>query len=421
MRGSTLQLVAGLALAAALAPAAGAQGVRAAGGVEIVAAVERSDLCVVGSVREPRELDAKGYTAQLVVEQPLGAALAAGSVLSIAWEELASARPPRFAGGDRVLVCLGTLPGSTLWLHRFPDPEQRRAVLAVASLGSAFLRNPLPGGLDALEHYARLTPSDRAGPQGAARLVELAARAELPIAEDAVTRLAARPALAQQLDADLALQLIEALLRPDASEALQQDVLRLVSDHRPPALRPPLAELAARKPPPSALVFEALARLEGGLPPERSAALLRDASPARRATAARYASGPDAAARLTECLRTDPDAGVRAAAVSRLVALEQERALMTAMATFADANTDVRLAGARAVASLGAAAVPDLRAAVEAGRQPAASTAIAALRMTGTEEAHTALVAIATSHPDEGIRKLAGLAVGVPLGETHTR
>lgn len=145
MRGLTRKLLAGLALTSALAPTARAQGVRAAGGVAIVEAVERSDLCVVGVTRNLRELDAKGYAAELVVEQPLGAGLAAGSVLSIAWEELASARPPRFASGDRVLVCLGPLPGSTLWLHRFPDPEQRREVLVVANLGGAFLRNPGPG------------------------------------------------------------------------------------------------------------------------------------------------------------------------------------------------------------------------------------------------------------------------------------
>ena len=419
MRRLTLQLAVGLVLAATLASSARAQGMRAAGGVALVEAIERSDLCVVGITRNLRALDAKGYTAQLVVEQALGAGVASGSVLSIAWEELASARPPRFADEDRVLVCLEALPGNTLWLHRFPDPEQRREVLAVASLGAAFLRNPLPGSLAELEHYARLTPSDRAGSQGAARLVALAERAELPIAEDAVVRLSARETLARQIDAELAVQLIEALLRPDASEALQQGVLRLVAERRPPALRPPLEALASRKPPPSALVFEALARFDGGLPPERSAALFRDASPERRATAARFASGPAAASRLTERLRNDPDASVRAAAVSRLVSLEQERALTPAMATLADEDSDVRLAGARAVASLGAAAVPDLRAAVEAGRQPAASTAIAALRMTETQEAHTALVAIAKSHPDEGIRKLAGLAIGEPLGETH--
>ena len=420
LRGLTLQLAAGLALASALAPSASAQGLRAAGGVEIVAAIDHSDLCVVGRTRSVRELDAKGYTAQLIVEQALGSGAASGSALAIAWEELASARPPRFASEDRVLICLEALPGSTLWLRRFPDPEQRRTVLVVASRGGAFLRDPLPGSLDELEHYARLTPADRAGSQGAARLVALAARAEMPIAEDAVARLSARETLARQLDAELASQLIEALLRPDASEALQQGVLRLIAERHPTTLRPPLEALASRKPPPSALVFEALARLDGGLPPERSAALLRDASPERRATAARFASGPDAASRLTERLRSDPDAGVRAAAVSRLVSLEQERALTTAMATLADEDADVRLAGARAVASLGAAAVPDLRAAVEAGRQPAASTAIAALRMTATEEAHAALVVIAKSHPDVGIRKLAGLAIGEPIGETHT-
>jgi len=420
LRRRAFQLAAVLAITAAPASPGGAQGLRAAGGVEIVAAVDRSYPCVVGVTRGIGALDAKAYTAELVVEQPLAGSLTTGSTLRIAWEELASARPPRFAEQERVLVCLEPLPGSTLWLRRFPDPEQRRAVLGVANRGGAFLRSPLPGGLDLLEHYARLTPADRTGAAGTARLVELAARAELPLAEDAAAILATRAALAQQLDAELAGILIAALLRPDASETLQQNLLSLISERRPPALRPPLVALAARTPPPPALVFEALARLDGGLAPERAAALLRDPSPERRATAARFASGEGAAGRLAERLRSDPDAAVRAAAVTRLVELDGDGALGPAMGTLADENAEVRLAGARAVASLGAAAVPDLRAAVESGRQPAASTAIAALRMTGTKEAHSALVAIAKTHPDEGIRKLAGFAVGEPLGETHT-
>ena len=122
-------------MAAALAPSARAQAVPAAGGVGLVEAVDRTDLCVVGVTRNRRPLDAKGYTAQLVVEQALNAGLASGSVLSIAWEELASARPPRFGDADRVLVCLSALPGATLWQRRFPDPEQRRAVFAVANQG----------------------------------------------------------------------------------------------------------------------------------------------------------------------------------------------------------------------------------------------------------------------------------------------
>jgi HEAT repeat protein len=419
LRRLSLELAAALLLAAAPASPAAAQAVRAAGGVEVIEALDRSHPCAVGVTRKLGAVDAKAYTAELVVEQALGAGVATGRTLRIVWEELAAARPPRFGEGERVLVCLTPLPGSTLWLRRFPDPEERRELLAVAGRGSAFVRTPLPGSVSQLEHYARLTPADRAGAAGAARLAALAARAELPLAEEAVARLAARQKLAEQIDAASARALIEALLRSDANAALPQAVLRLIGERRPPALRPPLVALTTSAAPAPALVYEALARFDGGLAPERSAALLRDASPARRATAARYASGPDAASRLNERLRTDPDAGVRAAAVERLVALEQERALSAAMATLADEDPDVRLAGARAVASLGAAAVPDLRDAVVAARQPAASTAVVALRMTGTDAAHAALVAIAQTHPDEAIRKLAGLAIGEPLGESH--
>ena len=224
-----------------------------------------------------RELDAKGYTAQLVVEQALGAGPAAGSALAIAWEELASARPPRFASGDRVLVCLDALPGSTLWLRRFPDPEQRREVLVVANRGGAFLRNPLPGELDALEHYARLTPSDRAGPQArpgwwSSRRARSCRSPRTPWRGSR-----ARATLAQQLDADLAPQLIEALLRAGRERgAAGQDVLR--ADHR----APPAGAAAAARGARGAQAAAARARLRGARAPRR-----RAAARAQRCAAAR--------------------------------------------------------------------------------------------------------------------------------------
>jgi hypothetical protein len=413
------QLGGALALALVLASPAFAQGVRAAGGVELVAAVERSLVCAVGKTRDVHVIDATGYAGELLVERSLDTDLESGATLRIAWEELARARPPRFAENDRVLVCLDPLPVTTLWRKRYPDPELRSQVLLVANRGGAFLRNPSPGSLDELEHYARLKPDLRAGATGAARLTALAAQAELPIAEDAVERLRARGNLAEQLDPELSAELVRALLRPDASSALQASLLGLVSERRPPSLRAVLETLASRKPPPPGLIYEALGRFDDSLGPERTATLLRDASPDRRAAAARFASGPGVAGELADRLRNDPAAPVRAAAVSRLVQLEGERALGPAIATLSDQDVDVRVAGVRAIASLGAAAVPDLRGAVRAGRQPAASAAIAALHMTRSREAAQALAEIAKSHPDESIRKLAAFTLGEPLGEHH--
>ena len=122
------------------------------------------------------------------VEQPLASAWAAGTVLSIAWEELASMRAPRFVADQRVLVCLTPLPGSTLWQKRFPDAKARQKTLAVAHGGDAFLREPRPGSVDELEHFAKLPAGLRAGATGSSRLLALAAQAELPLAEEAVER-----------------------------------------------------------------------------------------------------------------------------------------------------------------------------------------------------------------------------------------
>jgi len=72
----------------------------------------------------------------------------------------------------------------------------------------------------------------------------------------------------------------------------------------------------------------------------------------------------------------------------------------------------------RAAADLDPAAVEPLRRLAEGARDDAARAALAALSQMGTE-AHAALAEIAAEHPDAGMRTLAGIAVGQPIGDRH--
>jgi HEAT repeat protein len=117
-------------------------------------------------------------------------------------------------------------------------------------------------------------------------------------------------------------------------------------------------------------------------------------------------------------LRDDPAPAVRAAAVSRLVTVDGEAALPDATRALEDSAPEVRLAAARASARLDPEAVGPLRDVALHGPADAARAALAALSLMG-EEAHLILAELAAEHPDPGMRTLAGIAVGQPIGDRH--
>ena len=74
--------------------------------------------------------------------------------------------------------------------------------------------------------------------------------------------------------------------------------------------RPALEQLAQADPPPPPIVFAALAELEGGLSPERTARLLERAPARYRQVAARHASGEGVEDQLADLLsQTRPNTG----------------------------------------------------------------------------------------------------------------
>jgi HEAT repeat protein len=411
--------VVALALATLTLRAGLADSVPAAGGVRLIENLERAPLAIVGRVGKPRRLDRHAWEAAFGVERALKGDVGTGTTLHIAWEELALSRPVRFVDGDRVLLCLEQLPAASIWLERIPEAELRHRTLAVVERGDAFLRQPSPGAVNILEHYLALASEQRAGPTGVGYLVQLAEGAEPQLALASVRRLMSVPSLDRQIEAGSASGLVNALVRSDRAPRLEQTILELVERRHLESLRPAL-EVRARAdelPPPA--VFTALGLLDDGLAPDRTTRLLDHPAAEYRVTAARHATGERAKEKLASLMIGDPAAEVRAAAVERFVALGGEAAISAAASVLYDPQMSVRSAAAKALATQGSAAVPYLVDVVESGDPEAARAAVAGLRFTETREAHDALRSIIEKHPDPGVRTLAELALGRPIGHEH--
>jgi hypothetical protein len=411
--------VVALALATLTLRAGLADSVPAAGGVRLIENLERAPLAIVGRVGKPRRLDRHAWEAAFGVERALKGDVGTGTTLHIAWEELALSRPVRFVDGDRVLLCLEQLPAASIWLERIPEAELRHRTLAVVERGDAFLRQPSPGAVNILEHYLALASEQRAGPTGVGYLVQLAEGAEPQLALASVRRLMSVPSLDRQIEAGSASGLVNALVRSDRAPRLEQTILELVERRHLESLRPAL-EVRARAdelPPPA--VFTALGLLDDGLAPDRTTRLLDHPAAEYRVTAARHATGERAKEKLASLMIGDPAAEVRAAAVERFVALSGEAAISAAASVLYDPEMSVRSAAAKAMATQGSAAVPYLVDVVESGDPEAARAAVAGLRFTETREAHDALRSIVEKHPDPGVRTLAELALGRPIGHEH--
>jgi hypothetical protein len=387
----------------------------AAEGTALIEAVLASPLTLVGIVRDRRALDAQAWRAELEVESAV-VGDAASRRVAFAWEELSASRPPRFATGDRVLLALAPLPPASLWQERFPDVRERLSMRVVAQDGAAFLRDPSPGSVLTLRHYAALPAAARSGPDAARHLLALVAEAEPALAFSAATtlqgaRLESPPPAGV---ADLAL---DALARADADAELQEPLLGWLRATQP-ALGPPLDAAIARASAPRAFWFRARAALAGGLAPARATALLASPSASHR-IAGIESAGKGEAQELARLAKNDAAPEVRSAAVVRVAEVQGMEGLDAVLAVFSDRELEVRGAAARAAAGLGAPAVPRLREVALRWPEPAPVSAVMALRFVRGPEARAALAEIAETHPEEGVRFLANAALGKPVGHRH--
>ena len=406
-------LVIGLTLLGAAAAAEPAGPRPAAEGTALIEALEAAPLGVVGTIEGCTALDARSWRATVAVESALVGSAEPGKRIVIAWEELASTRPPRFANGDRVLLALERLAAGSLWRKRFEDPRELSSVHGVAQRGAAFLRMPAPGSVSILQHYLLLPADLRAGPAGQRHLIALAADAQRPLALSAARRLAAL-ASGAPLGAEDAALVLSALARAESDAELATSLLSWIERRQPLGLIPALDAAQGVPAGAPAIFVRARGRLGEGLPGERERALLASPSAALRAAAADVA-GPAQIARLAELVRGDRVPDVRLAALKRLARLDAAAALEPLLAAFADADAAVRNAAALHVAAFGPEVVPRLREA--AGRPwPAPQSAVLGLSHANSEESRAALAELAEEHPDERVRTLAAVALGRPIG-----
>jgi hypothetical protein len=360
-------------------------------------------------VREPRPVDLHGFTADLAVERTLaGPPEPGGARLRIAWEELARARPPRFADGQRIAVALDPLPGASLWRSRFPKGD----VWVVAAAGEAFLRDPDAPTLAALERYLALPLDARSAGPGIEGLASLAARAPASLALAAVERLAGLSGLARELGEPAQRTLSGIIEDPSRPVEVRRAVVTLVGRRNLVTLRDTVDRAAAAGSPTEAEAVSAQAEMDGGLSSERGSALLARANPAVRALVVRRLRDPAAARTAAKRLLSDPAPEVRAAAVQRWIDLARLEGFDAAAPLLNDPAPPVRAAAAEALGRLGAPAVPRLQALAQSQAGPEALGALLALSQAGAE-GHAALQELSTSHPDEQTRRTAGfLATG---------
>ena len=372
-------------------------------GRSLLPAAETARATVVGRLTDVTQLDRSGYAATLHVERVVDGTVSGGPI-RVAWEELATGRPARFADGQRVLVALDDLPHGSLWRQRFPNG----AALVVAANGDAFVRDPAARDVAALAAYLQLDAKAPAQARGAA-LVRITVEATPPLAPAALARLASLPDPGAALDASATKRLLTAAADAQTPQALRRDIIALAGHARLAAAAPQLEALAR---PDAELEPEALTALGEirGLPAAQVEQLLERPQPALRAVGARFASGSIAERWLPGMVRGDPSPDVRAAAARGLAAQRTKWGLDAAIPALADSDPQVRSTAAAALGALGDPVVPTLEAV--ARTQPAeARGAITALVLAGP--AGVAVVRrLAVDHPDEHLRAFARLALG---------
>ncbi|GIW43800.1 MAG: hypothetical protein KatS3mg077_1082 [Candidatus Binatia bacterium] len=352
-------------------------------------------------------IDRTGYRAECIVRTPVSGPLRAGDKITIAWEELATHRAPRFRSGEDVLLALTPVPSTSLWLHRFPPQLRDGKTFVVAAQGDAFVREPDSSRLAWLQAYVGLDPARRSGPEGAAALAQLAARGEERLAHAALKILSQRPAgqLGAQPEVIAALSQI---LR-DGPTSLQLLVVEIARTGPIPGLRSAIVERAQHDVGEvGKLAWATLVAWQDPLVRPQVQAWAEAQDTYWRRLAGQAAIAFDMR-EVLEKLRSDPEASVREVLARELPATPRSLPLLTTL--LSDPDEGVRRAAALTVARVGPAALPELEALISRPGDPAAPAAVLALAEMG-DMGRALLEKTAERNPDERLRRLAALALG---------
>jgi hypothetical protein len=394
-------------------------GVPAVGGSAILASAPRAQAVVVGTVGDVTNVDLHGWRAAIGVDRVLLGTVRLGDTITIAWEELSTARQVRFANGQRVLVVLDALPTQSLWRKRFPPEQRTQPVFAVASNGDAFLVEPDGATLNGIEHYLAMAATARDGTQGGARLAEIVQEGTPAVAREALTILEAKPDDAPGLDEDGAPALLGAARNPDRETTLRSGALRLAARRRLPGTVETARALAEPGSPIRADAYRAMAMVSGGFSAAEVERVLGDSDPDVRAAAVDLSSDDTPIERLQAVVRTDQAPTVRLAAGRRLLARRNAESIPEVVALLDDPDANVRTGIAEAIGGVGAAAVAPLRAVIDGGSDRAALAAVLGLARAGREGA-AMLKAVADHHARAPVQAFARLAMGnAPSSHKH--
>jgi hypothetical protein len=196
--------------------------------------------------------------------------------------------------------------------------------------------------------------------------------------------------------------------------ALRRAALEMTGRRRLVSLRAAVEAHAQPGDPLEAAARQALAEIDGGLPPEQARALLARDDDALRSLALRFGGDAIGDGELEARVRSDPARSVRLAAADALLARRGAAARDALLPLLFDRDAELAREAALRVARLGATAVPELRRLfaerpyAEASELSAAALALA---LCGPDGVAT-LEEIAAGHPDEKRRRLANLALG---------
>ena len=386
------------------AGAAGAELPVAAPAVGLVAALEQAPLVMVAEVASVRRgTGPHAHVATVSVERALVGEAPSGE-LRVTWDELAASRRPRLQAGEVALLGLEPVVGKDASLFR------------LASSGRAWWTAPDSASVNVLGHYLALAPSERTGPTGVRHLLTLSARAPAPLARSAAHRLANRASHGDAISgADLAALMVTALARADA-DGVARSLLQWVRGN-PSAELVRALDVAIVRGDPAPAVYAARALLPEGLPDASWAALADSSIEAEREVVARYAPATQGDTLASLAGPGETSHQVRAAAVERLATVAFDAAVV--VAALGDEHPVVRMAAAEALAARGDTEVPTLRRVAFEGTPREQQTAVTGLRIWGCRAAAAVLHEIVEDHPSEGMRRIAAIALGEPLGEVH--
>ena len=393
-------------------------------------ALESTPALMVGAVTQVESLDHGGWIATIDIERMVrGKVESDGEAIlpeiEVAWEEPVPVMDARLEVGRRMLLAIDSMSTASIWKQRVPDAERRLRLYQIAEKSAAYVERPSAAELLDLEHYLNLTSEAKRGEAGVNYLAALAARAQPVLAIAALAKLDTISSLSRYLEGVPANQLIDAVMRSgrnmnDARGTAEDDVsqatIALLGSRKPRPVRSAIeARIHAEGPGAPAILYAALGAITGEIPDDVAMELLASASVEHRLAAARFAKGERGREQIRYLLRWDPDPGVRAASVKRLLQLEEGDGLADAIRSLEDPATEVRLAAMKSIAGLDPEAIRELEYVVDSGSTEGARNAVVTLSMMG-EEARQLLFKISEQHPDESVRALAGIAVGKGIG-----